>query len=183
MNRILILMLIFLPGLNFFNYGKEKMNMKNYINEGFSWVIDRKLTGLPFPGVFDPEEEDVRFLKDKGITLLVSLTLKTPDRGLLKKAGIRSVHYPVKDFHAPTIKQLNQFCITADKEIEGGGRVAVHCYAGKGRTGTFLAAYFVYKGAAAEGSIELIRELRPGSIETEEQENSVREFYKYLTER
>jgi len=180
MNRKLVLMLIVLLGLHFFNYGIEKMNMKNYIYDGFSWIIDKKLSGMPFPGVFDPEDDDIKFIQDKGITLLVSLTLKTPDKILLKKAGIRSSHYPVKDFHAPTVDQLNQFCVTADKEINGGGRVAVHCYAGKGRTGTFLAAYFVYKGAGAEGSIELIRKLRPGSIETEEQEDSVREFEKYL---
>ena len=158
------------------------MNIKNYIYDGFSWVVDQKLSGMPFPGVFDPEDDDVRFLQDKGITLLVSLTLKTPDKDLLKKGGIRSSHYPVKDFFAPTLKQLNQFCANVDNEINNGGRVAVHCYAGKGRTGTFLAAYFVYKGAGAEGSIELIRKLRPGSIETEEQEDSVREFENYLNQ-
>ncbi len=111
MNRKLVLILILLSGLHFFNYGKDKMNMKNYIYDGFSWIIDQKLSGMPFPGVFDPEDDDIRFLQDKGITLLVSLTLKTPDKDLLKKGGIRSSHYPVKDFHAPTVEQLNQFCL------------------------------------------------------------------------
>ncbi|MEN8222137.1 MAG: dual specificity protein phosphatase family protein [Acidobacteriota bacterium] len=158
------------------------MNMKNYVNNGFSWVIEKELGGMAFPGFFDPAG-DMKVLFDMEITLLVTLTLEVPDPGMLRDTGIRSVHYPVKDFHAPTVKQLNEFCLRADKEIDAGGRVAVHCHAGKGRTGTFLAAYFVFKGAEADGAIELIRKLRPGSIETEEQENSVRKFYQYLSEK
>ncbi len=159
--RKLALVLIFVLGMHFFGYGKDKMNMKNYVNDGFSWVIDKKLGGMPFPGVFEIIENDILFLKSKGITLLVSLTLKTPDQDLLKNAGISSVHYPVKDFHAPTVEQLNEFSLMVEKEILKGGKVVVHCYAGKGRTGTFLAAYFVFKGSEADGAIELIRKLRP----------------------
>jgi len=175
-NRVsAVLILILVLWLN----GTEKMNMKNYVNDGFSWVVDKTLSGMPFPGVFEPVEKDIGFLREKGITLLVSLTMKTPDQQLLKKAGIRSVHFPVEDFHAPSGKQLKDFCLLAEEEIGQKGRVAVHCYAGKGRTGTFLAAYFVWKGADPEGAIDLIRELRPGSIETEEQEEAVKEFSRH----
>jgi len=173
-------MIFFVLASLFLNYGSDKMIMKNYVNDGFSWVIERKLSGMPFPGVFEPEIDDIRFLKEMGITLLVSLTLNTPDLDLMRNENIRSLHYPVKDFHAPTIEQLNNFCLRADQEMSAGGRVAVHCYAGKGRTGTFLAAYLVYKGSGSEVAIEKIRQLRSGSIETDEQEEIVRKFYKYL---
>lgn len=175
-----LFMMFFIPVSLFFNYGSNKMIMKNYVNDGFSWVIEKKLSGMPFPGVFEPEVDDIKFLKEMGITLLVSLTLNTPKLDLMRAENIRSLHYPVKDFHAPTIEQLHNFCLKADEEIIGGGSVAVHCYAGKGRTGTFLAAYLVFKGAEAVGAIELIRDLRPGSIETEEQEEVVRVFFKFL---
>ena len=156
------------------------MNMKNYVNDGFSWVIEEKLSGMPFPGIFENERDDILFIRNKGITLLVSLTLKTPKPNLLKRMNIRLRHFPVKDFHAPSIRQLTEFCELADTEIRAGGRVAVHCYAGKGRTGTFLAAFLVYKGAEPDGAIDLIRKLRPGSIETEEQEKVVGEFFRSL---
>lgn len=179
-NRKSLILFVSILVLCIFYNGTGEKNMKNYITDGFSWVIDKKLSGLPFPGVFDPEEDDIAFLKEKGLTLLVSLTLNMPNTELLKRSGIRSAHYPVKDFHAPKTSQLEEFCIAADREIEKGGRVAVHCYAGKGRTGTFLAAYFVFKGAQADGAIELIRSLRPGSIETDEQEEAVRVFQRSL---
>ncbi len=55
--------------------------------------------------------------------------------------------------------------------------VAVHCAAGLGRTGVVLACYLIDKGLNATNAIARIRRLRPGSIETEDQEKAVEEFY------
>lgn len=56
--------------------------------------------------------------------------------------------------------------------------VAVHCALGFGRTGTMLACYLVKeRGLAAGDAIAEIRRLRPGSIETYEQEKAVFQFY------
>jgi atypical dual specificity phosphatase len=45
-----------------------------------------------------------------------------------------------------------------------------------GRTGTILAAWLVSRGQGAGEAIALVRSLRPGSIETRAQEESVRRF-------
>lgn len=56
--------------------------------------------------------------------------------------------------------------------------VGVHCALGFGRTGTMLACYLVKeRGLAAGDAIAEIRRLRPGSIETYEQEKAVFQFY------
>ena len=90
-----LFVIFFVLALLFLNYGSNKMIMKNYVNDGFSWVIEKKLSGMPFPGVFEPEIDDIKFLKEMGITLLVSLTLNTPDLKLMKSESVRSLHYPV----------------------------------------------------------------------------------------
>lgn len=56
--------------------------------------------------------------------------------------------------------------------------VGVHCALGFGRTGTMLACYLVKERRLAAGdAIAEIRRLRPGSIETYEQEKAVFQFY------
>ena len=54
-----------------------------------------------------------------------------------------------------------------------GGRFAMHCYAGLGRTGTVAARLLVEHGMAPAEAIALVRKIRPGSIETDEQERYV----------
>jgi len=57
----------------------------------------------------------------------------------------------------------------------------VHCAAGKGRTGTILAAYMMkFKGMNAKSAAEKIRSMRPGSIENGPQEIVLSMFEKYL---
>ena len=56
----------------------------------------------------------------------------------------------------------------------------VHCLAGKGRTGSALAAYLMKtKGMSAKEASELLRKMRPGSVESR-QETSLREYEKSL---
>ena len=147
---------------------------------GFSWVLDEQLAGMPRPGATRPLEDDLDFLVTQRIELLVSLTETPPNPDLVASRGIRLHHSPVEDFAAPTQAQLGEFVELANAVIEAGGRVGVHCAAGKGRTGTFLAVFLVSQGMTAEEAIAEVRRLRPGSVETEEQEQAVAEYYDML---
>ena len=54
---------------------------------------------------------------------------------------------------------------------------------GRGRTGTMCACYFVHmQGQTADQAIGNIRRMRPGSIETSEQERLVHQYVAYLKE-
>lgn len=147
--------------------------MKPY---NFSFVIPNLLAGMGHPGYFQELEENLQFLQSKGVCAIVSLTEENLDLPMLKKYHIDYLHLPIADFSAPSLEQIQEFVQFTNSHIQGKQGVAVHCHAGMGRTGTMLACYLVKIGHTPEESIHQIRNLRPGSLETLEQENSVFEY-------
>ncbi len=143
---------------------------------GFSWVADGLLGAMPRPGVTRPLSQDLSALRNGGISLLVSLTEEPLEASELRRARLSTLHLPVKDFTAPTQAQMHAFVAAVERMHAAGESVGVHCTAGLGRTGTMVAAYFVSKGLRASEAIAQVRQLRPGSIETTNQEDAVAEF-------
>lgn len=141
---------------------------------GFSWIIEGEIGGMPRPG----QDQDAlwRWLSAQGVRLVVSLTESAPNKDLMAKYNIESLHLPVPDFTAPRLEDLARFIEHAKFHRHEKHAIAVHCGAGIGRTGTFLAAYLVWRGMKPDEAMALVREKRPGSIETEEQEAVVRLF-------
>jgi atypical dual specificity phosphatase len=153
------------------------------MQDGFSWVIENQLAGMSYPGSVASMEEDAEFLADHGIDVLISLTGGVPDPDVLARYRIESFHLPIEDFRPPTLEQQVSFVEKTAQTLANGGRVGVHCAAGIGRTGTMLATYLVYLGSTAEDAISRVRQLRPGSIETGAQEDSIRAYYEHLQSR
>jgi len=59
-----------------------------------------------------------------------------------------------------------------------GKKVYIHCVGGLGRSGAIAAAYLVYKdGVKPEEAIKKVRKIRPGSVQSEEQQMFVRRVY------
>ena len=139
---------------------------------GFSWIERPLLAGLARPSSL-PELE---WLRSQGIEVLISLTEDQPHRRWVNEAGLMLVHEAIVDMEPPTQEQLERCVQTIVRANANGLGVAVHCEAGLGRTGTILAGYIVEAGSSAKDAIAKIRRLRPGSIETTEQADSVFEY-------
>lgn len=141
---------------------------------GFSWVIENEIAGMARPQL--RADALWEWLAGQGIGLVVSLTRDAPDAGLLARFGVDLAHLPVPDFTPPTPAGIDEFLEKAHFYRHEGKSIVVHCGAGMGRTGTMIACYLVGKGMSAADAIEIVRQARPGSIETLAQEECVVEL-------
>jgi atypical dual specificity phosphatase len=143
---------------------------------GFSWVEKPLLAALARPS----SPEDLQWLREQGIELLLSLTEDRPRRDWVEDAGLLVFHEPLEDMEPPTQEQLDRCVSVLTKALARRMPVAVHCGAGLGRTGVVLAAYFVTRGLTAANAVARVRRLRPNSVETEEQAVAVEQFARRL---
>ncbi|MDQ3884239.1 MAG: dual specificity protein phosphatase 23 [Thermoproteota archaeon] len=143
----------------------------------FSWVLDGKLAGSGLP----VSEEEFRWVVDKGIKSIVTVREVRLPREWFDGADIDYHHLVVEDYGAPTVEDIDELVNFIDNKIRIGKAVLVHCAAGKGRTGTVLAAYMIKKqNLTAEQAIEKIRIIRPGSVQSIVQETALSMYEKYL---
>jgi atypical dual specificity phosphatase len=136
------------------------------------WLFPGRLLACAYP--WGPE--GLTRLAERGINVVVNLHEREHDTCRLARAGLTEIHLPVPDFTAPTADQLAHGVQAIRRALAADQRVAVHCAAGLGRTGTLLACYLVSLGLAPDAAIQRIRAVRPGSVETAEQEAAVEAF-------
>ena len=141
--------------------------------QAFTWLVPERLVACVHPAV---GEQAAAELRRSGVTLVINLHELPDPQDLLDRLGAETLHLPVPNSNAPAQSQLDRGVAAITDALANGKRVAVHCGAGLGRTGTLLAAYLVSQGIDSEAAIERIRAVRPGSVETLEQEHAVHEF-------
>jgi protein-tyrosine phosphatase len=140
---------------------------------------------MPF-AAFDIEHTTLDEYKQAGVSSVVMLTEQGED---LLRAGrnltqayadeqIETIHFPIVDFDTPD--DPGRMLAILDEIIhraEQGKNIAIHCFAGRGRTGMFI-ALLARKALGMEGqqAIDWVRQYFP-AIETDAQENLVREIH------
>ena len=143
-----------------------------YLN--FSWVLEGSLAAAQGP----TSRRDLIFLKLQDIRSIVRMEERTISGEALE---LEDLYEPVPDYTAPNLDQIHRMVTFIEAEIETWEHpVVVTCQAGLGRTGTVLASYLVYVGYKPEDAMKLIRELRPGSIETADQEDAIKRYHEHL---
>jgi ADP-ribosyl-[dinitrogen reductase] hydrolase len=132
-------------------------------------------------------EADLLSIRNWGAGILVSLmeAAEMRDLGvqtipaLARRLGLAHLHLPIVDMHVPE-RDFELAWRDAGPRVHGelrrGGRVALDCYAGLGRTGTVAARILVETGVAPDEAIRRVRAARPSTIQTRLQELHVHTF-------
>jgi len=145
----------------------------------FSWLIPGKVAGHSAPA----SVEDLLYLKQRGIKALVRMAeLNKAKISGTQIGGLGFTDYqePVPDFTAPERDQLDNIIAFMKASIAEGRPVGVSCGVGLGRTGVVLGCFLVSLGYKAQEAINEVRAKRPGSIETEAQEEAIKTYAKQI---
>jgi len=138
------------------------------------WIVEGRICAMSLPS-----EADVGLLRRGGFTAVISIASEDyadPVREWCQAGGLRYLRYRVADMTAPEAADIRDFVAEVAYELDHGGRVAVHCLGGVGRTGTMIACYLVSTGYSADEAIDEVRRRRPGSVQTRSQELAIARY-------
>jgi protein-tyrosine phosphatase len=153
-----------------------------------------QLTELPFhlPGrifrspmpfsVYDPQGDSLlQFKREKG-SLIVLLAeeeecMERTGRNLKSlylQEGFQVIHLPIPDFDVPSKEDLEGAVKKTVEQAQAGQNIVIHCHAGLGRTGLFV-AYLAKQGLglSGEAAIHWTRKYIPNALETDEQKKFI----------
>jgi protein-tyrosine phosphatase len=149
---------------------------------GFTGRIFR--SPMPF-GPYDPQGEVFQRYQEQGV---VTVLVLAQENELLSKSGrdlyafyvahgLEVLHFPIPDFNVPSAELIQAAIDACLQRAKMGRHIAVHCNAGIGRTGLFMACLAKRcLNYSAEEAIAWVRRYIPHAVETADQEQFVLEF-------
>ena len=95
-------------------------------------------------------------------------------RALYLKEGFEVLYLPIPDFGVPTRDDLEQTAQQMIAYAQAGHHIVIHCSAGIGRTGLFM-AYLAKQclGLSGTEALHWVRRFIPRAVETPEQQRLV----------
>lgn len=143
------------------------------------WVIPGKVCAGAYPGDFDEKAMEVKLkgLIDSGIRHVVNLMEATEldyegrpfvdYMDMLKSLGIRrgaimtSYRSPIRDMSIPSREQMKSILNEIDDSLLKDRPVFIHCWGGKGRTGTVVGCFLArHKIAEGKQALAMVSQLR-----------------------
>ncbi len=141
---------------------------------------------MPCPRGGDLLEEEVASLKRQGTDVLVSMLPEEEIQELeledepdsCARNAIEFVSFPVPDHAVPAdYEAFSSFVKLLLSRLADGKGVAIHCFAGIGRSGLAASCVLVAQGMSPQAAIRVLSSARGCSIPyTDEQENWIADF-------
>jgi len=131
-----------------------------------------------------PSKDRIRLLSKAGIGSVLDLRGEaSDDESELAKYGLRFLHLPIDDFHAPSHEQLIAATDWTLAEFAAGRKVYLHCRSGIGRSPCVACAVLMAMGHPLPDAYRAVRRERPWATLSETQQAALREFEAHLRQR
>ena len=168
------------------------------------WVVPGKFLAGYYPGSRDPSTalRKLEGLLEHGVRHVINLmeehernfsgeTFVPYEQQLENIAAkrdipIKLIHIPIRDTDVPTVEEMVAILDEIDAAIQQNSCIYLHCWGGRGRTGTAVGCYLARHGmGVGEAALDLLNTLRQNdpishlsSPETETQAQFVRSWGK-----
>lgn len=143
---------------------------------GFQWFAWEAFGGMPRPGTRGELSEALEALREVGVSHVLCLEEVHEHAEAVREARLVAWHFPIVDMDVPERAELARWCERVEQAIAQGGRVAIHCKAGLGRTGTVAAALLMRRGHGFGETLTLMREWDRGFVQSEAQLEFLRAY-------
>jgi len=127
---------------------------------------------MPF-SIYDPEKLAFPEMKENNVSIVVLLTedyeykeyTGEDLKAFYLEEGLKVIHLPIVDFSIPHREELETILDDVLGYALNGKNIAVHCLAGQGRTGLFIAmlARRIF-GFSGKEAILWVRQFIPGAV-------------------
>ena len=136
---------------------------------GFGFIHPYQVAGMGEPWSMKLNRT-LELLQKKNIGAILTMMESSLYHEKYCNAGFLTHHESVDDCMPPTTEAMNRAINFIDNSLANGLGVAVHCFEGRGRTATTLAAWVGKKEALnPQRAIERVYLARPHSIITKDQ--------------
>lgn len=112
-----------------------------------------------------PFRSVLKYFVNNNVQLVVRLNSHLYNAKHFEDVGIKHIDMIFEDGTCPDLSIVKNFVGAAETIINTGGKIAVHCKAGLGRTGCLIGAHLIYTyGFTANECIGFLRFIRPGMV-------------------
>lgn len=153
------------------NFNLEEYEQYERVDQGDFNVISKDFIAFASPqqpksgAINQPFKKVLDYFVKNDVQMVVRLNSHLYNKTEFEKKGIQHLDMIFDDGTCPTMDIVKDFIGVAEGVIKNGGKIAVHCKAGLGRTGCLIGAHLIYThGFTANECIAYMRMIRPGMV-------------------